>query len=294
MLCLRSNNINIVFKGDVFFMKSRYNILRNGLKIHSLVADNNSFPPLILLHGYPTNSSLWRDCIPDLSKKFQVYAPDLPGHGKSDKPLDVKYDCDFFVKFLNEYYKTLCLEKAHLVIHDLGGMIGLKFASRYPEKIDKLIVMDTLPYKELPNGMQAFYNAVRSPLFSKILLFKPVFTNSLFRDKTIVYDKNKIEPDIINVYHSQWTKNKICKKVFSKVLSASIDSFTEPKSHLNEIKASTLILWAENDQAMGVDIAEELKTDIPNSQLKFIAECGHYLPEEQPEAITEEILNFLL
>jgi pimeloyl-ACP methyl ester carboxylesterase len=274
-------------------MKSRYNILRNGLKIHSLVADNNSFPPLILLHGYPTNAYLWRECIPSLSKKFQVYAPDLPGHGKSDKPLDAKYDLDFFINFLKEYYNTLCIEKAHLVVHDLGGMIGLGFASRYPEKINKFVVMDTLPYKELPKGMQEFYNAVRSPILSRVLLFKPVFTNSLFRDKSIVYDKNKIKSDIIKIYHSQWTKDKKCKKAFSKVLSASIDSFTEPKNHLTFIKAPTLILWAENDKAMGIDIAKKLVSDIPNSQLEIIPECGHYLPEEQPEIITEKILKFL-
>jgi pimeloyl-ACP methyl ester carboxylesterase len=154
--------------------------------------------------------------------------------------------------------------------------------------------MDTLPYKELPKGMQEFYNTVRSPLLSKVLLFKPVFTNSLFRDKIIVYDKNKIEPEIINNYHAQWTKDKTSKKAFSKVLSASVDSFTEPRDHLNEIKASTLILWAENDQAMGIDIARKLESDIPNSQLKFISKCGHYLPEEQPKMITDEILNFLL
>ena len=106
--------------------------------------------------------------------------------------------------------------------------------------------------------------------------------------------KISFNANIIKIYHSQWVKDKISKKAFSKVLSASIESFTEPKSHLKNIKASTLILWAENDQAMGIDIAKKLTSDIPNSQLKLIPECGHYLPEEQPEVITDRILNFLL
>ncbi|MCP4179509.1 MAG: alpha/beta hydrolase [bacterium] len=138
-------------------MESRYDTLENGLKIHSYVAGRNKHPQLVLIHGYPANAFLWRDCIGKLSKHFQIYAPDLPGHGLSDKPLDIEYNLDFFIKFLNDYYSVLEIEKAHLAVHDLGGMIGLKFASIHPEKIDKFIVMDTLPYKELPKGIRKNY-----------------------------------------------------------------------------------------------------------------------------------------
>ncbi len=70
-------------------MENRYDTLANGLKIHSLVAGNKLSPPLVLLHGYPADAYLWRNCIPNLSKHFQIFAPDLPGHGQSEKPLDV-------------------------------------------------------------------------------------------------------------------------------------------------------------------------------------------------------------
>ncbi len=81
-------------------MESRYDTLENGLKIHSLVAGNKSFSPLVLLHGYPTDAFLWRNCIPNLSKQFQVYAPDLPGHGQSDIPnsqLKLISECGHFL-----------------------------------------------------------------------------------------------------------------------------------------------------------------------------------------------------
>ncbi len=275
-------------------MESRYDTLENGLKIHSFVAGRSKHPGLVLIHGYPANAFLWRECISKLSKHFQIYAPDLPGHGLSDKPLDIEYDLDFFIKFLNEYYAVLEIEKAHLVVHDLGGMIGLKFASIHPEKIDKFIVMDTLPYKELPKGMRSFYSSVRSPLLSKILLLKPVFTNSFFRGKALVFDKNKIDAETANLYYSHWTKDRNCKKAFSKILGASVESFTEPESHLKNIKAPTLILWGENDKAMGTDLARRLKSDISDSRLKLVPECGHFLPEEQPKIVSNHILNFLI
>ena len=267
--------------------------LASGLKIQSLVGGEKSLPPLVLLHGYPATAYLWRNCIPELSKYFHVLAPDLPGHGNSDKPINAAYDGEYFLQFLTDYFEALDIGKAHLVTHDLGGMIGLKYASHHGNKIDKFVVMDTLPYTDLPEGMKGFYNAVRSPIMSKILRFKPVFSKSFFRDKRIVYNLNKISKNTITMYHDSWTNNSASKRAFSNVLKAPVETFTEPKDHLKNITMATLILWAENDLAMPVAIAKQLANDIPNAQLVLIPECGHFVPEEQPELVVQHVLDFL-
>lgn len=272
---------------------SRFDILGNGIKIHSLTAGKKDLPPLILLHGYPANSYLWRHCMGTLSKQFRVYAPDLPGFGRSDKPLDVSYDLVFFEEFLLEYYAALDIKKAHLAVHDLGGMIGLGFAAHNPRLVDKFIVMNTLPDKNFPKEMQDFYGFVRSPFFSKILRFKPVFSYSFFGDKTIVYNKETIKSDSIEEYHSQWSKNRTDKMAFSKVLGAPADKITASVEDLKTITLPTLILWAENDYAMDTGLARQLAGIIPGAELRFIPECGHFSPEEKPSEVSAYMLDFL-
>lgn len=275
-------------------MKSRYDQLESGLIIHSYVAGDESLPPLVLLHGYPVSAYLWRDCIPFLSEHFRVFAPDLPGHGKSGKPLDVDYDLDLFMQFLNQYYDAVNIKKAHLAVHDLGGIIGLPFASRCPEKISRFVVMDTLPYTKISRSMKQFYDAVRCPIFSRIMLLKRVFMYTFFRDKKIVFNPKKISRQTAEYYHSHWKESKDAKKAFSKVLKVPIENFTEPAGHLKNIKAPTLIIWAENDQAIDKKVGEQLAQDIPGADLKIVSECGHFLPEEQPEEVSRLMLDFLL
>jgi pimeloyl-ACP methyl ester carboxylesterase len=108
--------------------------LSNGIRTHSLIAGRSAAEPIGSRHGYPANCFLWQDCIAELAPYFPIRAPDLPGHGKTDKPLDCDYDLGFFVRFLSDYFDSMGLAKATLITHDLGGMAGLGFVARHPEK----------------------------------------------------------------------------------------------------------------------------------------------------------------
>ncbi|MCP4131859.1 MAG: alpha/beta hydrolase [bacterium] len=276
-------------------MKSQYDTLKNGLKIHSLTAGDPALPPLVLLHGYPTNAYLWRNCIPRLAEHFRVYAPDLPGYGKSDKPLDASYDLDFFTAFLLEYYSALGLERAHLAVHDVGAQAGLGFVSRFPEKTDRFIVMNTAPYKEVSRKLEKGTALCSSPFWSRLLLLKSVFYYTTFRDRDMVYAPGTISAETSGLFHASWVENKTSRKAFSQVLCAPPEAITvQPRSKLSNISAPTLILWAENDGMMGTEPAKKLASDLPNSTLEFVPECGHFLPEENPETVTDRMLGFLL
>ncbi|NNG02039.1 MAG: alpha/beta hydrolase [Desulfobacteraceae bacterium] len=272
-------------------MKRQCDTLVNGMKIHSLVAGSPQSPPLVLLHGYPTNAYLWRRCIPGLAEHFRVYAPDLPGHGDSDKPLDAEYDLDYFLRFLVAYFSVLNLPKAHLAVHDLGGAVGLGFASRNPEMVEKLIVMDSAPYKEWSGTLKKVVARARSPIWSQVLLCKPVFGAAL-RDVG-VYCRGAITAETAERYRRSWVKNRASRKAFSRVICAPPEAITERRENLRRIKSPTLILWGQNDRMMGTDTARELASDIPGSQLKIIPSCGHFLQEDNPEAVTENMLKFL-
>ena len=131
-------------------MESRFIRLKSNLTIHTLIAGNPVNPPLVLIHGWPSSSLLWRQIIPELSQKFYILAPDLPGYGESDKPGNLIYDLDFLCGFIRDFYDAMDLAKASLIVHDLGGMAGLSFAVRHRERLEKFVVMNTSPYSDWP------------------------------------------------------------------------------------------------------------------------------------------------
>ena len=104
-----------------------------------------SGPEVILLHGLGGDSSNWRMTLPVLTGRFHVYAPDQIGFGKSDKPL-INYRAATLVDFLNAFYKKLSISKATLVGNSLGGWVAMDFALQYPDKVNRLVLVDSAGY----------------------------------------------------------------------------------------------------------------------------------------------------
>src|SRR5438067_13654252 len=125
----------------------------NGMKIHYLTAGHG--PAVILLHGYTQTSRMWRPLIPKLTNKFTVVAPDLPGIGDSDIPED-SLDMKTAAIRIHALVKSLGIEKARVVGHDIGLMVAYAYAAQFPSEVEKLVVMDAF----LPGvaGWEDVYN----------------------------------------------------------------------------------------------------------------------------------------
>ncbi len=272
-------------------MKSIYTTLKNGLTIHSLIAGNPDNPPLVLLHGYPVSCYLWRHCIPALSEHFHVYAPDLPGHGDSDKPLDIDYNLDFFVDFLVNYYAAMGLASAALAAHDLGGNAALGFVSRHPERVSRFIIMDTAPYIEWPILAKILVKAVQSPAVARLTLSPPVFSQIL---KRVVFAQPAVvTKELLDLYRKPWVENPNGYRLYGKIVSPPPEALIELRRNLQNIAVPTLILWAEKDPIFPAFVAKQLHQDIPDSQLEIVPNCGHFLQEEEPGIIVEKMIAFL-
>ena len=271
-------------------MIGQYVTLKNNMKIHTLIEGDQSNPPLILIHGWPSSCYLWRHMIPELSKHFYVFAPDLPGHGKSDKPYNAIYDLNFLRGFILDFYDALNLKTASLAAHDLGGMAGLSFAVKHPERLDKFIIMDTSPYAKWSFLLHLSIYLLKQKHLTWIFLNRFVFKQVL---KNGFYNKKIITPRVLDLFRNPWVSSKEGRQAFSKTIEIPPSQMVEPKEALQKIESHTLILWGKNDFFFPYKIARKLHQDIKNSILVGVDKAGHFLQEEQPEFICQQIISFL-
>ncbi len=271
-------------------MESRFIQLNNKLKIHTLVAGKAVNPPLVLIHGWPSSCLLWRHMIKQLSQKFYILAPDLPGYGKSDKPGNRPYDLNFLSGFILDFFDAMDLEKANLVVHDIGGMAGLSFAVRHRHRLEKLVIMNTSPYSDWHYIFSFVIFLLKQPLLTPFFLNKTIFKQILSKG---FYNKSIVSSDLVDLFLNHWINSLEGKKAFSQTIAVPQIHMVESSRNLRTIDSPTLILWGKKDVFFPIRIAQKLQQDIPNSQLIGIDKAGHFLQEEQPELINQALMAFL-
>src|SRR5919108_5448946 len=115
-----------------------------------------SGPPVLLIHGWPTSSFLWRDVMPPIARRNRVLAVDLPGFGASDKPTGMTYDFEFFERALDDFLAALDIQELAIAVHDLGGPLGLHWALHRPDRVTRVALLNTLVYPEFSEAVLAF------------------------------------------------------------------------------------------------------------------------------------------
>jgi pimeloyl-ACP methyl ester carboxylesterase len=262
----------------------------HGLRIRTILAGDPGAPPLVLLHGYPTSSALWRNCIPVLARHRRVLAPDLPGHGESDKPLGVDYDLPFFIRFLEGFADAAGLARFALAAHDLGGMVALGFAARRPARLTRLVVMDTAPYARWPLACRLLVGTARHPAMASLLLRRPVFRMLM---RAGVHRGGAMGGELADRYRSHWVASPEARRAFSGTVSMPPARWALPLEELRAISAPTLVLWAARDLLFGAGVARRLCRDIQGARLLVLPRCGHFLQEDDPAAVAEAIDRFV-
>ncbi len=113
-------------------------------------------PPVLLLHGWPTSSFLWRNVMPPIAGANRVIALDLPGFGASDKPADGRYDFEMFERAIDGFLERLEIDRLGLAVHDLGGPVGVHWALGRKERVESLALLNTLLYPEFSPAVIEF------------------------------------------------------------------------------------------------------------------------------------------
>ncbi len=271
-------------------MSSRY-VEVDGLKIHYLSAGEGD--PVLLIHGFPTSSHLWRNVMPSIAKSHRAIAIDLPGYGLSDKPLNIKYNFFFFEKVLDGFLDALGITKTALAVHDLGGPVGLFWAVHHPERLSQLVILNTLVYPETSWAVKLFLIALRSPGVRDYLVSQKGLVASM---KFGVVHKDRLNREALTPYTVPFVDSAARQALIKAGSGLGIKGLAEIAQKLPSLKAPVRIIYGENDRVLP-DIAKTMrrvKGDLPRAQITSLPNCGHFLQEDEPQRVGQLIHEFLV
>ena len=263
----------------------------DGLRLHYLEAGPEDGHPVLLLHGWPTSSFLWRNVMPGIAEHRRVIALDLPGFGQSDKPLDASYSFRFFERSLNAFVDALGIEKVGLAVHDLGGPVGLYWAARQPHKLEKLAVLNTLVYPEMSWAVVAFVAACKLPVIRTVLTSPWGLRRSLHFG---VRDSSRLTDDAVPGTQAPFETKDARKALLKAGGNLNPKGFKDIAAWISTVEVPVQIVYGQKDKILP-DIGKtvsRLQKDIPHAQVHALADCGHFIQEERPEEIGEILGRF--
>ncbi|HEY9207289.1 MAG TPA: alpha/beta fold hydrolase [Candidatus Methanoperedens sp.] len=259
----------------------------HGLNIFYLESGEGN--PVVLLHGWPTSSYLWRNIIPSLAKTRRVIAPDLIGYGRSDKPLDIIYSLDNQSKIFGEFLDLLGIKKTALAVHDFGGPIGLLWAVRNPEKVERLAILNTFLHPELPFLMDLLFLVSKIPGLGKLFATPSGVAATI---KLGVSNKNALTKELIEIYQTPFESTDAQKALLKAFNDSKLDELNEVIQKLPSLQVPVFILYGEKDIWLAPEMIR-IKNELPHARVRAIPKCNHFLQEDRPEMVGELLAEFL-
>ena len=262
--------------------------------------DKDKTPTILLLHGFPASSHMFRNVIPALADKFHLVAPDYPGFGYSSMPpVDrFEYTFDHLAEIVEKFVHQIGLEKYSLYVMDYGAPVGYRIAVKHPEKVEALIVQNGNAYDE---GLGEFWEPLRAywsePNEKNKNALKKFLTLEATRWQYThgVKNENAISPD--NWIHDQSLldrpgNNEIQLQLFYDYKS-NPPLYPQWQEYFRKYQPPTLVVWGRNDIIFSKEGAIPYQRDLKDVQIHLL-NTGHFALEEEGELIAELILRFLL
>ncbi len=264
-----------------------------GMRLHYV--DEGRGAPVLLLHGEPTWSFLYRRIIPHVvAAGARAVAPDYLGFGRSDKwTEESRYTYAMHVATIEQVVDTLDLRGVTLVVHDWGGPIGLRVATRRPDRVARLVVLNTGLFagdEPLSEGLVAWRAyAARTP---------DLPAGQLVRRAAA--DRSRVTDDIVRAYDAPFPDlaSKAGARAFPALIPTGPEDpgareMAETRAALARWAPPAIILWSDQDRVFPVEAGRRFAAMIPGSAFRVIAGAGHFLQEEQGDQIGREIARFV-
>lgn len=248
-------------------------------------------PAVLLLHGWPTSSYLWREVMPPIARANRTIAIDLAGFGASDKPLDAGYGFDFHAGVIDGFLAALGVEELALGAHDLGGPIGLDWARRNGDRVTALALLNTLVYPEFSPAVLAFVNACTEPE-ARRFLSSPEGLEAAMR--LGLADDAGLSDEVLAAVREPFGDEPARTALMDAGKGLDPAGFEAIAAWLPSVEVPVRVVYGERDRILP-DIAKtvaRLAVDVPQAQVTALPDCGHFLQEEAGAEIGELLAEF--
>lgn len=271
----------------------------DGLDIFYREAGPSQAPVVLLLHGFPTSSHMFRNLIPALAERFHVLAPDYPGFGNSSMPPanGFAYTFDNLAQVIEKFTEQLALSRYTLYLQDYGAPIGFRLAAKHPERVQALVIQNGNAYEE---GLRDFWKPFRAYWRDRSQANAAALRQFLELDATKwqythgVRQPEAISPDnwLIDQYLLERPGNKEIQLQLFYDYGSNLPRYPEWQAYFRRHQPPTLIVWGKNDQIFPSDGAYPYKRDLKNLEFHLL-DTGHFALEEDHHVIARLMRRFL-
>jgi len=274
-------------------------VLVDGIKVFYREAGEQHARTLVLLHGFPSSSHMFRNLLPALAEHFHVVAPDYPGYGYSDSPSveQFAYTFDHLEEVVEKVLDALKLKCFSIYIQDYGAPVGFRLAVKHPERIEAIISQNGNAYRE---GLTSFWDAAWPFWSNRTAQTEQPIRGLFIQASTIwLYTQGMREQDHISP--DAWTfdqqgldrlGNAGIQLALFEDYRTNLQRYAQWQEYFRQHQPPLLAVWGKNDPIFGPDGAEAFKQDLPHSEVHLL-DTGHFALEEDGEVIAQHITRFL-
>ena len=261
----------------------------DGLRLH--VREGGVGEPVLLLHGWPTSSHLWREILPRVAERNRVIALDLPGFGRSDKPTDASYSFRFHARAIDGVLEQLGVDRLGLAVHDLGGPVGLHWMCQNMERVTRLALLNTIVYPEMSWAVILFVAACRLPLMRDLLTSPWGLKVAM---QIGVHDPTRVTPGLIEAIRAPFRTREAREALYRAAYGLHPAGFQEIARRLPDFDGPVCVVYGERDWILP-DVAETMArvaADLPQALVTPLPDCGHFLQEDRPDVVAPLLADF--
>ena len=272
----------------------------NGVQLHCAAAGDG--PLMLMLHGFPEFWYSWRHQMEHFRDRYRVVAPDLRGYNLSDKPRGRRnYELDILVDDVAGLIEKLGYETCVLVAHDWGGAVAWRFAYTHADKLDRLVMMNMPHPVRFRQGLASFAQLRRSwyiLFFQLPWLPEKLLGRNHAEAIADLFERTSRNPDAfsdedLQAYRDAASQPGALTAMLNYYRNIPRAALGFDRSDWTDLEVPTLLLWGEDDTALGKELTRGTDEYVRDLQIEYIPNCSHWVQQDRPDRVNEAMDRFL-